>query len=138
MIAALRSPQLTTHNLHPATGGRAMASEDGSGGQAAVIGRMAEAAAALLTLLRPDQLAAVALPFEDAQRRRWFYTPTVQAGLQLADMDPAQQPAPHRVLATGVSFPGYITAATIMGLDNVLDAEEGWRGGYLGRPEPSR
>jgi hypothetical protein len=115
-----------------------MPAENGSSGQAALIARMAEAADGYLAALRADQLAAAALPFDDTQRRRWFYTPTVQPGLPLADMDAAQQRAAHRLAASGLSFPGYVTASTIMGIDNVLDAMEGWRGDYLGRPAPSR
>lgn len=35
-----------------------------------------------------------------------------------------------RVLATGLSRPGYVTAATVIGLENVLDSLEGWSGGF--------
>ena len=103
-----------------------------------LVSRMAEAADGFLGLLRPEQVQAAALSFADEQRRRWFYTPSVQAGLPLADMDPAQQRAAHRLLAAGLSFPGYVTAATIMALDNVLDLQEGGSGGYIGRAGPSR
>jgi hypothetical protein len=107
-------------------------------GAAELVARMSEAADGFLARLRPEQRAQAVQPFADEQRRRWFYTPTVQAGLPLADMDPAQQRAAHRLVAAGLSFPGYVTVATIMALDNILDAQEGWRGSYLGRPDPSR
>jgi hypothetical protein len=48
-------------------------------------------------------------------------------------MTPAQQRQAHRLLASGLSRPGYATAATIMGLENVLDAVEGWEVPYPGR-----
>ena len=32
----------------------------------------------------------------------------------------------HRLVATGLSTPGYVTVALIMGLDNILDQLEGW------------
>jgi hypothetical protein len=32
-----------------------------------------------------------------------------------------------RLVATGLSTPGYVTVATVMGLENVLDQAEGFR-----------
>jgi hypothetical protein len=40
-----------------------------------------------------------------------------------------QQRLAHRFLACGLSRRGYATACGIIGLDNVLDANEGWRNG---------
>ena len=45
-------------------------------------------------------------------------------------MRPAQQRLAMRLLATGLSRAGYVTAATIMGLENVLDELEGWRASF--------
>jgi hypothetical protein len=90
--------------------------------------RMAEAAQALLDTLSAEQrqLAHWEFPSEE-ERRRWFYTPTDHGGLTLTQMRPAQQQRTMRLLATGLSRPGYVTAATIIGLENVLDELEGWR-----------
>jgi hypothetical protein len=41
-------------------------------------------------------------------------------------MNPTQQRKVHRLVATGLSTPGYVTVAVIMGLDNILDQLEGW------------
>ena len=41
-------------------------------------------------------------------------------------MGPIQQRNVHRLVATGLSTPGYVTVALIMGLDNILDQLEGW------------
>jgi hypothetical protein len=101
--------------------------------------RMAGAAAAWLACLDPAQRAKAAFGFpDDAERTRWYYTPTERGGLPLAEMGPVQQRLAHRLVASGLSEGGYATAATIMGLENVLDAKEGWRRGYDGRAVPHR
>src|SRR5208282_5817943 len=97
-----------------------------------VAARMAAAAAAWLDALDPVQRAVAAgrAPSPDAgydaERRRWFYTPTDHGGLPLGDQRPAQQCLAHQLVATGLSTAGYVTVATIIGLDNVLDQLEGW------------
>jgi Protein of unknown function (DUF3500) len=104
-----------------------------------VLDRMAEAAAGWLASLPPAQRDKACYPFPSAgERSRWFYTPTEQGGLPLAEMGPVQQRLAHRLLASGLSRGGYAAAATIMGLENALDAAEGWRGPYPGRAGPSR
>lgn len=97
-----------------------------------VAGRMAEAAAEWLDCLDAPQrgAAAGAVPAagaeSDAERLRWFYTPTDHGGLPLGDQRPAQQRRALRLVATGLSTAGYVTVATVVGLDNVLDRVEGW------------
>src|SRR4029450_11046153 len=63
---------------------------------------------------------------------------TERGGLPLAEMGPVSQRLAHRLVASGLSDGGYNTAATVMGLENVLDAKEGWRRGYDGRTVPHR
>jgi uncharacterized protein DUF3500 len=96
-----------------------------------VAGRMAEAADAWLDGLTPQQreVAAGTAPADDAtdaERRRWFYTPTDHGGLTFHDQRPAQQRAAMRLVASGLSTAGYVTVATIVGLENVLDQAEGF------------
>jgi hypothetical protein len=101
--------------------------------------RMGEAAAGWLASLDTGQRAKALRPFEDVERDRWFYTPTIQAGLPLLEMDPPQQLAAHRLVLAGLSLRGYVTAGTIMGLENILATREGLRdGGYHGYDRPSR
>ena len=94
--------------------------------------RMADAAADWLETLHPAQraLATGGAPSPDAEadaeRRRWFYTPTDHGGLTLGAQRPAQQRLALRLVAAGLSTAGYVTVATIIGLDNVLDQVEGW------------
>ncbi len=92
---------------------------------------MAEAAGAWLDGLDAGQrrIAVGAAPGDDpsdAERRRWFYTPTDHGGLTFHAQQPAQQRAAMRLVATGLSTPGYVTVATIIGLENVLDQVEGF------------
>ena len=94
--------------------------------------RMAASAAAWLGALDPAQRAVAtgAAPSpdagSDAERRRWFYTPTDHGGLTLGAQRPGQQRLALQLVATGLSTAGYVTVATIIGLDNVLDQVEGW------------
>ena len=97
----------------------------------AVARRMAEAASAWLEVLDAEQhaVAAGAAPGDgasDAERRRWFYTPTDHGGLTFHAQRPAQQRAAMRLVASGLSDAGYVTVATVMGLENVLDQVEGF------------
>jgi Protein of unknown function (DUF3500) len=106
---------------------------------AAVRETMAAAAADWLTSLEPVQRAKACFRFPaDEERTRWYYTPTERGGLPLAEMGPVSQRLAHRLVASGLSEGGYNTAATVMGLENVLDAREGWRRGYDGRTVPHR
>lgn len=93
---------------------------------------MAEAAAVWLDALDSAQRvtatgAAPADDATDAERRRWFYTPTDHGGLTFHEQQPAQQRAAMRLVSTGLSTPAYVTVATIVGLENVLDQTEGFR-----------
>jgi hypothetical protein len=96
-----------------------------------VADRMADAARAWLDLLDAGQrrVATGAVPADDgsdAERRRWFYTPTDHGGLTLHQQRPAQQRAAMRLVSTGLSTAGYVTVATVIGLENVLDEVEGF------------
>jgi hypothetical protein len=106
---------------------------------AAVREAMAAAAADWLASLEPVQRAMACFRFpDDSERTRWYYTPTERGGLPLAEMGPVSQRLAHRLVASGLSEGGYNTAATVMGLENVLDAREGWRRSYDGRTVPHR
>ena len=71
-----------------------------------VAATMAAAAAAWLGALDPAQRAAAtgdapsADAESDAERRRWFYTPTDHGGLTLGAQRPAQQRLAHQLVAS--------------------------------------
>src|SRR4051794_19480485 len=90
---------------------------------------MRGAATDWLDSLSPEQSAAGsgAGPRDDeaeAERHRWFYTPTDHGGLPLLAQRPAQQQLAMRLLSTGLSTEGFVTVTTIMGWENVLDLVE--------------
>jgi hypothetical protein len=95
---------------------------------------MVEAATAWLGSLDDEQRAAAAWawPAQD-ERRRWDYTPVDHGGLPLTDMRPAQQQLAMRLVSTGLSRAGFVTASTILGLENVLDQVEDWSTGWEDR-----
>ena len=96
-----------------------------------VAARMAAAASAWLETLDAEQRAIGqgAVPADDPsdnERRRWFYTPTDHGGLSIHQQRPAQQRATMRLISTGLSPAAYVSVATTMGLENVLDFTEGF------------
>jgi hypothetical protein len=95
---------------------------------------MGEAATDFLASLASDQRQKATYAFDDSsERTRWYYTPVGRGGLPLSEMDRRQQQLAHRLVATGLSRAGYITASTIIGLETTLDALEGWRFPWPGR-----
>lgn len=93
-------------------------------------GQMRRAAVALLAELTGEQRPAAALGFGDERSRRWLeYRPRRRPGACLAVLSPAARKAAHRLLATGLSEPGYAQAMAIVALEEVLDRREGWRRG---------
>ena len=92
------------------------------------VGRMTSAARTWLDSLDDTQRPEAQLPWpSEEERHRWYYTPTDHGGVPLARMRPAQQRLAMRLVATGLSRPGYVTVSTIMGLENVLDQVEDWQ-----------
>lgn len=95
-----------------------------------VADRMAAAAAAWLESLTPEQrtVARFGAPGSDAEteaeRLRWYYTPTDHGGLPIGQQRPGQQQLAMALVASGLSFAGYVTLSTVMGLENVLDHVE--------------
>jgi hypothetical protein len=96
----------------------------------AIAEQMREAASRLIDALDARQAGVACRPFPDEHERRlWFYTPTDHGGLDLGRMTPTQHQLTHRLVASGLSLAGYVTAAAIMGLENILDRFEDWPGG---------
>ncbi|GAA0487226.1 hypothetical protein Ade02nite_11250 [Paractinoplanes deccanensis] len=91
-----------------------------------VAGVMAEAAASWLGMLDDGQRRVAVGDVGGGERLRWFYTPTDHGGLTVHQQRPAQQRAAMRLVASGLSRAGYVTVATTMGLENILDHTEGF------------
>lgn len=92
-----------------------------------VAAKMAEEAERLIESLDDAQRKMALWPFPgNDERRLWFYTPTDHGGLTLAAMTQPQHRQLFRLMASGLSTAGYVTASTIIGLENVLDQLEGF------------
>ena len=92
---------------------------------------MAEAAQAWLERLNEEQrgIAVGHLPADaetTANAGAGSTRLTDHGGLTVHQQRPAQQRAAMRLVAAGLSRPGYVTVATTMGLENVLDHTEGF------------
>ncbi|GAA3543392.1 DUF3500 domain-containing protein [Amycolatopsis ultiminotia] len=76
----------------------------------------------------------------EAERRRWFYTPTDHGGLPLNGQSDRQQRQVLELVASGLSPRGYDLVSTVLGTENILDRVEGFRSEFdtsRGR-DPSR
>jgi hypothetical protein len=85
---------------------------------------MSELAWTLLDSCSPEQRAPLALPWDDDDRTRWFYTPTHHGGLPLGAQRPAQQQLTMRLVAAGLSREAYNTVSAVIGIENILDRVE--------------
>ena len=89
--------------------------------------RMATAAIEFLESLDEAGLKVANWPFpSEDERRQWFYTPTDHGGITLGELGAHQRRLVMRLLDTGLSRAAYVTASTVMGLENVLDQLEGF------------
>ncbi len=96
-----------------------------------VAAQMADEAQRLIESFDDSQRKMALWPFPaDDERRRWFYTPTDHGGLTLAAMSQPQHRMVFRLVASGLSTAGYVTASTIIGLENVLDHLEGFTASF--------
>jgi hypothetical protein len=86
----------------------------------AVFAQMVQAAEAFVASLEPPQRAKALFAFEDAERLNWHFVPRPRRGLPLKEMSPAQQALARGILQAGLSHQGYLAAATIIELEQVL------------------
>jgi len=88
---------------------------------------MAAAATRFLGGLPLEQRQKVQFAFDSSEWTHWHFIPNemfARHGLTLKEMTPAQREAAHALLRTGLSQHGYLTATTIISLENVLRALE--------------
>ena len=88
---------------------------------------MADAATRLLSSLTPAQRQEASFAFAGDERLHWHFIPTEmfpRKGLLIRSMTGPQRALAHDLLKAGLSQRGYLTASSIMDLENVLKALE--------------
>jgi hypothetical protein len=93
---------------------------------------MADAANKFLGTLSPDQKKLATFPFESSEREHWGFVPTEmfpRNGLTMGAMSEPQRKAAHDLLKAGLSQKGYLTATSIMQLEDILNRIEAAGGG---------
>jgi hypothetical protein len=98
------------------------------------IAAMGEAATRLLAELTPEQRQQAAFPMASDERLRWHFIPNEmfpRKGLAFRAMTESQRARAHDLLKAGLSQRGYMTAAAIIELENVLRRME--KGGRFAR-----
>lgn len=76
--------------------------------------------------LEDDKAERLLVGADNQGRFEWGYSPPrTSLGLDLASFDPDQRRLLHRLLATGLSAPGYSAAVVTMALDDILYLESG-------------
>jgi hypothetical protein len=89
---------------------------------------MAGAAKGWLAALTPEQREHAVFPFDSEERQRWHFIPNemfARKGVTFKDMTEPQRALAHTLIKTGLSARGYLTATSIMELENVLQVVEG-------------
>jgi len=93
---------------------------------------MADAATRFLAALTPEQKQQATFAFDAGEREHWGFVPTEifpRHGLTIGSMTDAQRKLAHDLLKSGLSQKGYLTATSIMELENVLRVIEDAGGG---------
>ena len=87
---------------------------------AGIAAKMRTSAQALIASVDAGKGATLGLPFEDAKRTDWHYTPRSRPGLSFADLDATQRDAVHKLLRTALTAAGHRKVANIIELELVL------------------
>jgi hypothetical protein len=89
---------------------------------------MAGAADKWLTSLSADQRQRATFPFDSEERMKWHFIPNEmfpRQGVTIKEMSEPQRALARDLIKTGLSAHGYMTATSIMELENVLQVIEG-------------
>jgi hypothetical protein len=95
---------------------------------AAAGAEMAYAANNFLAALAPEQHSKAVFEFKSDERYNWHFVPRERKGLPLKELTPAQRPLAHALLGSGLGQRGYVSAVTIISLEQILKEIEGGRG----------
>jgi hypothetical protein len=88
---------------------------------------MTDAATGFLASLTPEQRQLASFPMDSAERLRWHFIPNEtfpRKGVAFRTMTEEQRARAHDLLKAGLSQRGYVTATSIIELENVLRAIE--------------
>jgi hypothetical protein len=88
---------------------------------------MADAATAFLASLTPEQRQKAVFPFGADEMTHWNFIPTEtfpRNGLTVKEMTDKQRELAHSLMKAGLSQRGYMTATSIMQLEDILGALE--------------
>ena len=99
---------------------------------------MADAATKFVGSLSAEQKAKASFPFESDQLTYWNFIPTEtfpRQGLLMRDMTEAQRTAAHNLMKAGLSQRGYMTASSIMQLEELLGGLEAAERAATGKGE---
>ena len=103
---------------------------------------MANAATAFVNSLTPEQRKQAVYAFNSDERVHWNFIPSEafpRNGLTVKEMTDAQRKLAHELLKAGLSQRGYLTATSIMDLENILgDLEQRGRSTEGMRRDPVR
>jgi Protein of unknown function (DUF3500) len=94
---------------------------------------MAKAADRWLASLSADQKQRATFAFDADERTNWHFVPNEQfprKGVQIKEMSETQRGLARELLKTGLSARGYMTATSIMELENILKSVEGPAGRF--------
>src|SRR5215207_4772074 len=83
-------------------------------------GEMAAAATNFLAALNPEQQKKATYEFKHDERYNWHFVPRERKGLPLKEMAGEQRALAHALLSSGLSQRGFVSAVTIMSLEQIL------------------
>ena len=86
---------------------------------------MADAASLFLTALTEEQRAKTTFAWTNDERLNWHFIPKDRRGIQLRELNVAQQHLAYGLLGSALSNRGFLKATTIMSLEQVLQDIEG-------------
>jgi hypothetical protein len=89
-------------------------------GPDAALTQLAAAAVAVSDAVDSAQRAELCLPFDEIERRNWFYWPAPRRGLSLGALDGEQRQLVHAVITAMLSPAALAKVTTIIGLELVL------------------
>jgi hypothetical protein len=84
---------------------------------AGIAAKMRAAAQALVSSVDAGRRSKLVLDFASERRTDWHYTPRSRPGLSLAELDPAQREAVHRLLRTALTAAGHRKVTNIIELE---------------------